>query len=352
MKNKITRIIKKRHLKRDSVSNEGLSENVPRITNETVASHREEVLGRARKYILPLQHTKHKIVVVSMAIFLAVIVLFFSYCMLALYKFKDSSTFLYRVTQVVPFPVARVGGKFVAYENYLFELRRYTHYYENQLKLNFNDPQNRQQLVDYRTRALNQVVNYVYAQELAKQHNITVSDKEIDQQIHILQSQKRLGDNNHVFEDVLRDYWGWSINDFRRELRSVLLVQKVVVALDTTAHQKAETALEELKNGASFATVAKRYSEDIETKAKGGEYGYPISQNGRLSPQVTSALFALKEGQYSGIVNDDTSLEIVKNIERKGNKIRAAHIVIKLKDINYFINDLKDQQNARLFIKI
>src|ERR1039458_1937006 len=33
--------------------------NVPRITNETVIDHREEALSSARKYIYPLQHSKH-----------------------------------------------------------------------------------------------------------------------------------------------------------------------------------------------------------------------------------------------------------------------------------------------------
>src|SRR5665811_1430574 len=35
---------------------------VPRITNETVAEHREAVLSGARKYIYPLQHSKRRIV--------------------------------------------------------------------------------------------------------------------------------------------------------------------------------------------------------------------------------------------------------------------------------------------------
>src|SRR5579863_6773102 len=57
---------------------------VPRITNETVAEHREAVLSSARKYIYPLRHSSHKIVTISVSLFVVVVVLFFSYCMLAL----------------------------------------------------------------------------------------------------------------------------------------------------------------------------------------------------------------------------------------------------------------------------
>ena len=40
---------------------EALSD-VPRITSDTVEEHREEVLSSARKYIYPLQHSKHHVV--------------------------------------------------------------------------------------------------------------------------------------------------------------------------------------------------------------------------------------------------------------------------------------------------
>src|SRR4051812_12307741 len=96
-------------------------QNVPRITNETITEHREEVLKGARKYIYPLQHSKHRIVMVTLSITAMAVAAFLIYCTLALYRFYQNNTFLYRVTQVVPFPIARVDGDFVSYENYLFE---------------------------------------------------------------------------------------------------------------------------------------------------------------------------------------------------------------------------------------
>src|ERR1035438_8088201 len=71
------------------------SESVPRITNETVATHREDVLKSARKYIYPLQHSKNRIIIITSTIIIVFIVAFFSYCTLALYKFQSYSTFLY-----------------------------------------------------------------------------------------------------------------------------------------------------------------------------------------------------------------------------------------------------------------
>jgi hypothetical protein len=197
MKRKIKHVLRRR--KHKKVEGEQLQEQVPRITNETVAAHREEVLGSARKYIYPLQHSKHRIVLVSTSIFIAAIVIFFSYCTLGLYKFQSSSTFLYRVSEVIPFPIARTGSRFVAYENYLFELRHYTHYYENQLKTDFKDPKNEPQLREFKKRALDKVVNDVYVKHLAEMNKVTVSDQEVNDQITLVRNQNRLGSGDKVF---------------------------------------------------------------------------------------------------------------------------------------------------------
>lgn len=326
-------------------------ENVPRITNDTVAAHREEVIGSARKYIYPLQHSKHRIVLVSTGLIIAAIVAFFTYCTVSLYKTQSDTTFLYRVTQVIPFPVARAGGSFVAYENYLFELRHYVHYYQTQAKLDFNDPKNQDQLKEFKKRALDKVVNDAYVKQLAKQHNVSVSDSEVDAEVELVRAQNRLGSGDKVFEDVLKDYWGWSVNDFKRSLKSEMLAQKLVSTLDTDTHTRADAALAELKSGANFADVAKKYSDEQETKASGGEYGYPIDKTNRnLSANVTDAMFKLPAGQYSAVINTGYTLEIVKVIEVNGTKVRAAHIVFNFKDVNDYINDLKDKQKARLYI--
>lgn len=326
-------------------------ERVPRITNETMAAHREDVLGSARKYIYPLQQSKHKIVLVSTTLFIVAIVAFFSYCVVALYRLQNSSTFLYRVTQVVPFPVAKAGPDFVAYENYLFELRHYKHYYETQQKLDFNSEAGRQQLAEYKKRALERVVNDAYVKQLAKKHGVSVSGQELEDQIAVVRNQNRLGASDRSFEDALQDNFGWSVNDFKRSLRQQMLAQKVVSKLDTETRQRAEAALKELKGGADFAAVAKKYSDDAASKDNGGEYGFPVDRTNRdLSAQTTDAMFRLQPGQISDIINVGYGLEIVKNIERQGDRIRAAHILFNFKDINEYLNPLKEAQKTRLYI--
>lgn len=326
------------------------AESAGRVTNDTVAVHREEILKGARKYIYPLQHTKHRLVTISVTLFIIVAIGFFSYCIVALYKIKSTSDFLYKVTKVVPFPVARIGSDFVAYENYLFEIKHYTHYYETQQSLDFETEAGHQQLAEFKKRALEKVINDAYIKEIAKSKNITVSDRELEDAIAVVRNQNRLGSSDKEFEAVLKDFWGWSANDFKRSLRQQILTQKVVSALDTNAHDRANAALAQLKNGKDFAALAKEISDDTGTKETGGEYGFLIDQTNRdISPKTIDALFKLQPGQYSEVVDMGYGLEIVKNLEVKGGKIRAAHILINFKDINNYLNDIKDQKKTRAY---
>ncbi len=352
MKHKIKKILSKRPY-RKAEPEKSLQEaihNLPRITNETVAEHREEVLSSARKYIYPLKHSLRRIIVISVSIFVAVVVATFVYCFVALYKFNPTSTFIYRVTQVLPFPIAKAGPNWVAYENYLFELRHYMHYYQTQQKVDFNDTSGKQQLDAFRKIALNTVINQAYVKQLAKQNKVSVSDQELNNQIILLRNQNRLGSSNEVFEDVLQEFWGWSVADFKRELKSQMLAQKVVSKLDTYAHQRAGNILAEINKGADFADMAKQFSYDTATKTNGGDYGFAIDKTNRdLSPQVVDALFKLKAGQVSGLIETPSGIEIVKVREIDGNTVRASHILTEYKSINDYIEPLKAKQKPRIF---
>jgi parvulin-like peptidyl-prolyl isomerase len=335
-----------------------LPEEVPRITNENITEHREEVLKGARKYIYPLQHSKHRIVTVTLSLAAAAAVAFFIYWTAALYHFYQYNTFLYRVTQVVPFPIAKADGNYVAYENYLFELRHYIHYYQSQQQLNFNSS-DKQQLYRFRQQALSNVLDQAYTKILARQNGVKVSDKEVDARIAEVRNQNRLGTNNKVFADVLRDYWGWSISDFKRTLKQAILSEKVAAKLDAAANQKAKAALSQIKSGADFAEVAKATSEDPAAKTSGGDFGFGITKtNPNVSPEVIDAMFKLKPGETSGIVlaspvisGAPPTLQIVKVTQNDGQTVSAQHIVFDLKPTKVYINELKAKDPPRLYVK-
>jgi parvulin-like peptidyl-prolyl isomerase len=326
---------------------------VPYITNDSIAEHREEVLKGARKHILPLQHSRRRVITLSIIILSITVFGFLAYSLLGLYKFQNTSTFMYRITQVIPFPVARARGSFVSYESYLFELRHYMHYYETQQKLSFDSNEGRAQLAEFKKQAMDQVVNDAYIKYLAKQNGISVTNLEVDQEIAIVRQQNRLGTSDQVFEDVLRDFWGWSVGDFKRSLRQQILARKVASKLDTEAQSRAEAAYNELQNGTDFAEVVKKYSDDESTKESGGDYGLAIDQSSRDIPaKVTNAIFSLQTNQYSGIIDSGYSLEIVRLLSLDNGKARAAHIQVNLKSIDEYIGNQRESSPPRHFLKV
>ncbi len=341
---------------RNQAEEQKLSEalsNVPQITNETVGEHREEVLSSARKYIYPLQHSKHRIVRISIGLLVLVLILFMGLSSLALYKFQSTSGFMYDVTKVVPFPIGKTGGHWIRYEAYLFELRRNMHYYQTQQQSDFSTSDGKTQLSRLKHQALAQVTQDAYVKRLAAQNGVTVTNKMVSDQLQLVRDENRLGDSDRAFHEVLSEFWGWSETDFRRELKQQLLTQAVVAKLDTTTNDRAANAEQQLQHGIDFGTLATQVSDDLLTKAGGGVYTAPVTLNDLdVPPAITSVLFKLQPNQVSSIINAGFSLDIVKLIDRSGSSVHAAHIQFNFAPITKYTKPLQAKQPVHYYIKL
>lgn len=329
-------------------------ENVPRITNETVAEHREEVLKGARRFKYPLEHSKHKIVVVSAGLLVTALVAFFIGTTISLYRLQSTSGFMYHMTQVVPFPVAKVGKHYVAYENYLFELRRYMHYYRTQQQVDFTSKSGKFQLETYKPKAMQKVVNNVYVKELARDNNVSVSDDEVRDALGMLRVQNRLSSDKEL-TSVIHRFYNWSIDDLKRELRQELLAQKVAAALDVQTAAKANDILNQIKAGGDFAALASQYSDDQATKGNGGQYTDTAITEGsqEVSPVIIRELARLKPGEVSSLITTPTSFEIVKLLEvDSSGKYKAAHIELRFKDISTYTKTMAVKTHVKYYITL
>jgi len=327
-------------------------ENIPRITNETVAEHREDVLRGARKYKYPLQHFKHKIVLYSTGLLVLAVIGFFVYTGLALYKFQSSSAFMYRVTQVVPFPVARAGGHFVAYENYLFELRRYEHYYQTQQRVDFGDKDGKRQLNRYKPQAMNEVIQAAYVKQLASKNHVKVTDSEVDDEMMALEAQNQ--SNHQELADVTRNFFGWSIGDLKREISQELLAQKVAATLDTAAQAKAASVLSQLQGGADFNALVAQYSDAADKSNSDGQYfnGAITSASTDVPPEVVRQLQTMQVGQVSPVIQAGGTLEIVKLTGNADGKLQAQHISFNLTNISKYVATYENAHPRHVYISI
>ena len=77
----------------------------------------------------------------------------------------------------------------------------------------------------------------------------------------------------------------------------------------SAAQAKAESILKQLKNGANFAQMAKKYSEDPGSKDKGGELGFV--QRGTMVPTFDNAIFTQPIGALT-IVKSEFGFHIVQ----------------------------------------
>ncbi|HSX46261.1 MAG TPA: peptidylprolyl isomerase [Candidatus Saccharimonadia bacterium] len=327
--------------------------NVPRITNETVGEHREEVLSSARKYIYPLQHSKNRVVKISLGLFVAVIVAFFSFVCFELYHVQATGGFFYDVTKIIPFPVGKTGGNWVSYESYLFELRRNMHYYQTQQQATFKGKDGRAQLARLKEQAMAQVLQDAYVKQLARQNHVSVSDQQVNDQITVLRNENRLGSSQQSLASTLNSYFGWRVSDLKRKVKQELLAQAVVAKLDTTTDARAQNALDQLQKGADFGQLAGQVSDDPVTKGNGGQYAAPIMINDAdIPPSITAEVFKLKPGQVSGIINTGFTLEIIKTIDNNGTTAHAAHIQFTFVPITNFVTPLQKAHPTHEYIKV
>src|SRR3979411_3287894 len=86
-----------------------------RITNETVAEHRERILAGGRKFKYPHHYPKHPIVLITLGIVLLSAASFFGFAFWQLYGAQNTGDFIYRFTQVLPAPVAKIDNRTVLY---------------------------------------------------------------------------------------------------------------------------------------------------------------------------------------------------------------------------------------------
>jgi hypothetical protein len=147
---KLTSRVKRLARKKKSSEAAPLSGN--RITNETVAEHRERILAGGRKFKYPRQYAKHQLIRNTILIAIGALIILSALVWQQLYLAENTSKFFYRLTQLVPLPVAKVEGKYVRYSDYLRDLRGELHYLTSEENVVFNTDDGRRQL-EYRKRS-------------------------------------------------------------------------------------------------------------------------------------------------------------------------------------------------------
>lgn len=326
-----------------------------RITNETVAEHREKILAGGRKFKYPVQYAQHRLVINTIIISLTALTLLVGVTRWQLYSAQNTGSFFYRVTQLVPLPIASVDGQAVAYRDYLMQYRSSIHWLESNSRtglFNINSEDGKREASYYKRQSLDRAIENAYAQKIADKNNIRVSEKEIDAFIAnaLKASSATAKPSEEAYRAVLSDSLGVSTDEYRLIVKQALLKQKVSFAIDTMARKKIDAAQVALVKKVPFEEVVTSYSEDTFAKTNKGDVGF-VPRNNQDQGLVATAL-KLKTGTHSSIIKSLDGYYIVKLTEIKENQVRYSRIKVGLTAFNQQLALLKKEGKVKEFITL
>lgn len=320
-----------------------------RITNKTVAEHREKVLAGGRKFKYPVQYAKHKLVVNSILVVIAVMAALAILLWVMLYPLQMNSKFIYRLTQLLPVPVANVDGQDVRYSDYLRKYRGDVTLLIQQDQINLKSADGKRQSDYYKRKELDSAVRDAYVTKLAKQLKLAVTPTEVDEYITGTVNTKSI--SLDAFEKtVLKNYYDWSLDDYRDVVRAELLARKVDFAIDKTAKQRALT-LSQRAQTEDFAALAKAESDDTATKANGGDIGVLPADNLDVNGLIVAAK-RMTEGQVSQPIEGTDGYYIIKLIKKSEMNIHYAQIKVNLGELDKRFEAVKKAGKVKEYIKV
>lgn len=322
-----------------------------RITNETVAEHRERILAGGRKFKYPLQTPKHRIVLVTVLIVVLSVAAFFGIFTWSLYVGQNTSQFTQRLTEVLPYPVASVDNQQVRFSDYLLELRSALHYLSTKESVNFSSDDGKRQLEYQKRLALNKATENTYVSEIAKQQNISVKSDEVDAFVKQEINNNQLGVSQQVFQQVIRDYYDWSLDEYKVSVKHQLLRKKVVAQIDVDGRKKIDAALTDLESGKDFGAGVKAVSEDPQAAVNGGDSGM-VSVNTDDPNGLVATAKKMQPGQFSTVVEGVDGFYIVKLLSMKDNTIDFAKIFVAYKTFDKKLASLKSSGKVQEYIKV
>jgi peptidyl-prolyl cis-trans isomerase SurA len=138
------------------------------------------------------------------------------------------------------------------------------------------------------------------------------------------------------YHDNQKDFW----NPGKARVRHILILTEKGLSADKKKERylRAKEILSEVKRGKDFAAAAREYSEDI-SASEGGDVGFV--EKGKMVPEFEKAVYSLKEGAISDIVETEYGYHIIKVEEvLKGGTLPLKDVKNK---IQYILSNEKQK---------
>lgn len=325
-----------------------------RITNETVAEHREHILAGGRRFKYPIQYARHKLVFNAIIISVVTLIVITGICWWQLYSVQNTSEFMYRITKVIPVPVAMVDGQPVLYSDYLVKYRSSIHYLEKKEQIDLKTEDGKRQVEYIKQESLKDAIADAYAVKLASEAGITISDKELDE---FLKSQRQSSSGEispQIYDAVIMDYYGWSPDEFRNKIKKELLCQKVSYEMDKDALKLVENVKAEFKKTptADLKTLSVNLNSQTGSKLVYGASGWVPKSN--LDGGLATAATKLKKSEVSSVIKSSIGegYYFVRLLDINEAQVSYDYIQVPLKAFNESLKDVTDSNKVKKYITI
>lgn len=331
-------------------------ETSSRITNETVAEHRERILAGGRRFKYPIQYARHRLVINAILISIAALLVLAGVGYWQLYRAQNTGTFFYNISRVLPLPVAFVDGQPVLYGDYLMRYRSAIHNLEQQGQINLNSEDGKRQANYHKEKSMEATVADAYAIKLAAGLGIEVSDVEVDAYVKT-QRQSSDGEiSQRTYDTSILDILGWSPEEYRHVLHDELLRQKVAFAIDEDALKLTNSVEKQVgASGSKFQDIVKS------TNALGGiqvTYGAPgmvpkTNQDGGLAAAAAN----LAKGGVSKAIKATTTVSgdayyFVRLLDSNDTQVSYEYIRIPLSEFTRRLANLRSSNKITELITI
>jgi len=328
-------------------------EHSARITTETIAQHRERILAGGRRFKYPVQYARHKLVFNAIIISVATLLVLVGVGYWQLYPAQNTSDFMYRVTRVLPLPVANIDGQSVRYSDYLMKYRSSIHYLETKERVNLSSEDGKRQSDFVKQQAMSDALADAYAMKLAKENNVVISDADLETYLKQQRSSADGEVSEATYDAVILDYYGWSPEEYRHAMQTKLLRQKVGFVVDKQA-EEISTAVGALISGGNsdLKSVTEATNATSKVQVVYGALGWvpKTNQDGGLAIAATK----LKPGETSPVVKSTTGegYYYVKLLEINDTQVNYEYVHIPLTVFARQLSAIKETDKVKELIDI
>lgn len=320
-----------------------------RITTDTLAEHREKVLAGGRKFKYPVQYQRHRLVINAIIIGVAALIVLVGAGWYLLYPAQNTSEFMYRVTKVIPVPVAVVDGQQVRYSDYLMQYRSQVHYLTEKEQLDTSTEDGKRQLDYVKSQSMEEAVADAYAAKLARELDIEVTGVELET---FLTQQRQATDgevSEATYNTVIEDYYGWSPDEYREAMKHKLLRQKVSFAIDSEADKLVEQIHGIIRGGQTDLVKVNEAFKDT-TEYTAAAWVPRTNRDGGLATEAAK----LEKGGVSSAIKTTRGdgHYYVKLLDSSDSQVQYEYIFIPLTEFDARLKVIQEENKLTKFINI